>query len=207
MNNIPAQAAMGWGRSSSERHTPVRARIRDVVPPLGAVLVLTVAHLLYGASQPMAALFLSALLTGVALVVIAFAGPRHVTAGMLAGGAILALYGITGLAGPPDRAAPHLAVLFAAGAMWTVGYVSARLRGALDALWSALTWGSIGYCGWMFALDVSASMATPGGGALAASFETPGAASLLFGLFSVMGLARILHVIKLMDAEALAARR
>jgi O-antigen ligase len=202
MKQIPAQAAMGWGRSRSEPAQPVRIRLRDVIPPLAAVAVLTLAHVAFGAVQPIAALPLSALFTIIAITAIFAAGPRHVTIGMIAGASVIAVVGVSGLAGPLYRSAPHLAVLFAAGALWSIGYVASRQRRALNIAWTALIWGAIVYCAWMFTLNVSA---IPSGvNAITEAFETPANASVLFGLFSLIGMSRILHIIKRMDAEALA---
>ena len=202
MNQIPVQADMGWGRSRSVVKPLVRIRLRDVLPPLAAVLVLTLAHVAYGAVQPIAALPLSGLLVVLAVVTVFAAGPHHVTPGMLVGAAVIALAGVTGLAGPLYRSAPHLAALFAAGALWTIGYIASRHRRALDFAWGGLMWGAIAYCAWMFVLHV---VAIPSGeNIFAQSFETPANASVLFGLFAIVGMSRILHIIKQMDAEALA---
>ena len=65
-----------------------------------------------------------------------------------------------------------------------------------------MVWGAVAYCTWMFILNVSA--APSGENAILATFETPANASVLFGLFAIVGMSRILHVIKQMDAEALA---
>lgn len=202
MTNIPAQAAMGWSSPERPAGTPSRARLRDLVPSIAAVVVLTLAHFAYGAVQPIAALALSAAMTGVAAVMLLAAGPRHATFGMLLGAAILAVAALTGLAGSLDRAGASLAVLFAAGAMWSIGYVAARHRSALDAIWSTMIWGSIAYCGWMFASDVATSSADSGL-AVVDAFETPANAALLFGLMALVGMARVLHVVKQMYAEGL----
>ncbi len=202
MNNIPVQAAMGWG--SSRVAEPVRrARVRDVVPPVVAVVVLTVAHLLFGAVQPVVAIAMAIALTVVAVVAVFFAGPRHVTTGMVVGAVAVGLYGLVGLAGPLSRAAPDLAVLFASGALWTVGFIASRRRSALEAAWATLLWGAIVCCALMFAFDVSASMSGNSAGGLETAFATPATASVLFGLFALIGLSRVLHVLKQMDAEAL----
>lgn len=201
MNQIPTQADMGWGKSRSRVKVLVRIRLRDVLPPLAAVAVLTLAHFAYGAVQPIAALPLSGLLIAVAIAALFAAGPHHATPGMIAGAAVIAVFGATGLAGPLYRSAPHLAILFAAGSLWVVGYIASRHRRALDLAWGALMWGAIAYCAWMFVLHV---MAIPSGdNVFALAFSTPANASLLFGLFATVSMSRILHIIKQMDAEAL----
>ncbi len=201
MNEIPVQAAMGWGGSRSEEQREARTRLRDILPPIAAMIVLGVAHLAYGAVQPVAALPLSGLLVVITVAALVGAGPHHVTAGMMAGAVIIAAMGVTGLAGPLDRAAPHLAVLFAAGGLWIIGYIASRHRRSLDMAWSAMIWSSIAYCGLMFAFHVSG--APTGDNAIGSAFETPANASLLFGLFSVVAMGRILHIVKQMDAQAL----
>ncbi|MBK8838313.1 MAG: hypothetical protein IPO30_06320 [Hyphomonadaceae bacterium] len=202
MAKIPAQAAMGWSRP---RPAPVdlpRIRLRDVLPPVAAVTLLTIAHLAYGAVQPIAALPISGMLIVAAVAAIFAAGPHHVTLGMMLGAGVIAAYGAAGLAGPLYRAAPDLAVLFAAGSLWSIGYIAARHRRSLDFAWAAVIWGAIAYCTWIFVLNVSA--APSGMNAILGAFETPANASVLFGLFAIVGMSRILHVIKQMDAEALA---
>ncbi len=205
MNKIPAQATMGWGRSRPKTQPLPRIRLRDLLPPLAAVAVLTLAHVAYGAVQPIAALPLSGLLVVVAIVAILAAGPHHITIGMIAGAGAIIAFAVTGLAGPLHQSAPHLAVLFAAGAIWCIGYIASRHRRALDVAWAALMWGAIGYCGWMFILHVSG--APSGENAILGAFATPANASVLFGLFAIVGMSNILHIIKQMDAEALARSR
>lgn len=201
MTNIPAQAAMGWSSARTSSQETKRTRLRDILPAIAAVIVLTFAHIAYGAVQPVAALALSAALTAIAVVMLVAAGPKHVTAGMLIGAMLIAIAGLTGLAGPLPLAGPSLAVLFAAGALWSIGYIAARHRSALDAIWTVLIWGSIAYCTWMFASDVATSSAQ--GVALVDAFETPANASVLFGLMAVIGMARVLHVTKQMFTEGL----
>lgn len=202
MTRIPVQAEMGWGRARTETRVEPRIRLRDILPPLAAVIALTLAHVTYGAVQPIASLSLAAVFTLIAIVSVFAAGPRHVTIGMMAGAAIIILYAVTGLAGPLYRSAAPLAVMFAAGALWIIGYISSRHRRALDIAWTTMTWGAIAYCLWMFALNVSG--APSGEHFIIDAFETPANASVLFGLFAIIGMSNILHIIKQMDAEALA---
>lgn len=199
---IPAQAAMGWGSSQPSADANARTRLRDVIPAIAAVVALTLAHFAYGAVQPIAALALSALLTVIAVVTLLAAGPKHVTTGMLIGAALIALVAATGLMGPPHQAGSSLAVLFAAGAVWSMGYVAARHRSALDAIWAVLIWGSIAYCVWMFFGDVATSSADQGL-AIGDAFETPANAAVLFGLMAIVGMARVLHIVKQMYSEGL----
>jgi O-antigen ligase len=202
MTQIPAQAAMGWGTAHASTDARTRTRLRDILPAIAAVVAITLAHLAFGAVQPIAALGLSALLTMIAVVMLLAAGPEHVTIGMLVGGAVIALVGVTGLLGPLDQAGPSLAVLFAAGAVWSMGYIAARHRSALDAIWTVLLWGSIAYCTWMFIGDVATS-STDQGLAIGDAFETPANAAVLFGLMAIIGMARVLHIVKQMYAEGL----
>jgi hypothetical protein len=202
MIEIPAQAAMGWGSTQSAAEAAARTRLRDMVPAIAAVVALTLAHFAFGAVQPIAALAMSALLTAIAVVMLLAAGPKHVTLGMLIGGALIVLVGITGVLGPMDRAGSSLAVLFAAGAVWSMGYIAARHRSALDAIWTVLIWGSIAYCVWMFIGDVATS-STDQGLAIGDAFETPANAAILFGLMALVGMARVLHIVKQMYAEGL----
>jgi len=193
---------MGWGRARTKAPDEPRIRLRDILPPIAAVIGLTIAHVVYGAVPPIASLSLAAVFTLIAIASIFAAGPRHVTIGMMAGAGIIIIYAVTGLAGPLHRSAAPLAVIFAAGALWTIAYIASRHRRALDIAWETLTWTSIAYCFWMFAVNVSG---IPSGEQfILNAFETPANASVLFGLFAIIGMSKILHIIKQMDAEALA---
>lgn len=199
---MPAQAAMGWGSTEVAPEASARTRLRDMVPAIAAVIALTLANFAFGAVQPIAALGLSALLTAIAVVMLLAAGPKHVTIGMLIVGALIALAGLTGVLGPMEQAGASLAVLFAAGSVWSVGYIAARHRSALDAIWAVLIWGSIAYCVWMFIGNVATS-SNGQGLAIGDAFETPANAAVLFGLMAVIGWARVLHIVKQMYAEGL----
>jgi O-antigen ligase len=201
--NSKAMNAAGGLKGASEK-TRARTRRRDVIPPLAAIAVLTAAHLLSGATHPVAALALAACLVCCALASLFLAGPRHVTAGMLVGIALVWAFALSGFAGSPDRAAPELAALFAAGAMWSIGYICARSRGALDIAWTALIISSFGYCILIFSSQASAVLSSSGQITIADGFRTPAEAALMFGLLAVIGWSRILHVIKQMDSKALA---
>ncbi|HVY88055.1 MAG TPA: hypothetical protein VG942_04255 [Hyphomonadaceae bacterium] len=200
-----ANASLGWRTDP----TPSRRglRLRDVAPMMAAIGVLTLANLMYGGAQPIVALSGSTLLVGIALVSLLLAGPRHVTVGMLVGALAIGAFGLTGLAGPLDRAGPNLAVLFSAGALWSMGYIAARHRGMLDLVWSGLIWSSAVFCTWMFFLDVAATMSAGGPANISQSFETPGQGALLFSLLAIIGWGRLLHIVKQMDAEALPRSR
>ena len=204
MNDIPAQAAMGWDKRRRMSVEQPRTRLRDVLPAIAAALAITLANLAFGAVQPIAALTLSATITLIAVASLAIAGPRGMTPGMLIGPAVIAIAGISGLAGPLIRAGAPLAVLFAAGSMWTIGYLMASRRTALAVGWSTLVWTSAAYCAWMFIGSTAPAAPTP---LIADAFETPANASVVFGLLAVFGLGRVLHVLKQVDADALLGLR
>lgn len=193
---------MGWDRPRRARRDDVRARLRDVLPPTAAVFVIALANLAFGAVQPIAVLTLSAMIAAITTAALAAAGPRGVTPSMVIATLILALAAIAGLAGPLHQSAPHLAMLFAATGLWSIGYMSARNRAALEAAWSALIWTSAAYCGWML---LASAAAGPGqmDGALASAFETPANGAILFSLLALAGSSRALHVLKQVDAEGL----
>jgi hypothetical protein len=203
MNDKTPDVAVGWSapRSRSHSHT---TRVRDFLPPLVAVFFVLASLALFGAGEPMAALTLSGFLIATAIVTAFLAGPRHVTLGMGVVGGLIWNFAATGWAGPLDRAAPDLAVLMAAGAVWAVGYICARRRGALDIAWAGLVWGAFVYCAWMFFSHIAASMANQGSDSMRDAFASPTDASLLFGFLALIGSTRVLHVVKQMDAEALA---
>lgn len=194
------RGASGSGRSTRRRHVSLQA----CLPPLLAIAFLALAHFLFGASSPVSALFVSACLIGAALLTVLLAGPRHVTFGMLIGAGAIWAFAVTGAAGRLDRALPTLAVLFAAGAVWTVGYVCARRRGVLDIAWAGLVWSSLVYCVWTFFRHIADALASAQGiAAPGPDFETAPTAALLFGLFALIAAARVLHVVKQMDAQSL----
>lgn len=203
MTDIPAQAAMGWDKRHRTSYDQPRTRMRDVLPAIAAALVLALANLAFGAVQPIAALTLSAAITVIAVAALAFAGPRTLTPGMLIGATIIIIAGASGIVGPLYRASAPLAVLFAAGAMWTIGYLAAGRRTALSAIWSTLVWTSVAYCAWMFINSTPASSSR----LIVVAFETPANASVVFGLLAMLGLGRILHVLKQVDADALIGLR
>lgn len=203
MTDIPTQAAMGWDKRRTASYDQPRTRMRDVLPAIGAALSLTLANFAFGAVQPLAALTLSAGITVIAVMALAFAGPRTITPGMLIGASVLIVAALSGLAGPLFRASAPLAVLFASGAMWTIGYLAAGRRSALKAAWSTLIWTSAAYCAWMFVNSTPASTSR----LIATAFETPANASVMFGLLAILGLGRVLHVLKQVDADALVGLR
>jgi O-antigen ligase len=204
MNDIPAQAEMGWDKRRRASYSQPRTRLRDVLPAIAAALALALANLAFGAVQPIAALTISAGITVIAIAALAVAGPRGMTPSMLIGAVTLAIAAISGLAGPLSRASAPLAVLFAAGGMWTIGYLAAGRRTALSAGWSTLIWTSAAYCAWMF---VGSTSAGAGSRLIADAFETPANASVVFGLLAMLGLGRVLHVLKQVDADALLGLR
>jgi O-antigen ligase len=202
MNSKAMEAVGAWKDAAGKPDG--RTRRRDFIPPLAAIVVLTVAHLLSGATHPIATLALSACLVCCALASLLLAGPRHVTAGMIVGLVLIWTLALAGFVSSPDQAAPELASLFAAGAMWSIGYVCARSRGALDIAWKALILSSFGYCILVFSSQASAVLSSTGQVTIADAFRTPAEAALMFGLLAVVGWSRILHVLKQMDAKALA---
>jgi hypothetical protein len=196
------QAAASWPARQRVRRTS-RVSRRSMVPPLITLGVLTLAHFLYGASQPISALFVSVCLGVAALISLALAGPKYVTFGMAIGAALIWTFGLAGWAGPLERAAPHLAVLFGAGAIWCAAYVCARQRRALDIAWAGLVWTSFVYLLWMFFRHIAASFSGAGdAGTFEGAFASPAEASVLFGMLALVGSARVFHVLKQLDAES-----
>jgi O-antigen ligase len=193
--NTTAETVSGWTAGRSLRGE--RARLRDTLAPLSAVVVLLGAHFLFGAEQAIVTLVFAGALIALGVVSLAIAGPRHVTVGMAAG--MLAIWGLalSGWAGDPARATPELAALTAAGAMWAMGFVSARQRGTLDAVWAGALWSSLLYCLWYLVTRLAAESN------LSVDAEFPAMTSIpvLLGLFALVGCARVLHVMKHGDSE------
>lgn len=202
MNQSSAGPLDSWRQTPSAPQERTAQR-RHAIAPLAAILLLTMAHLLFGASQPMSALILSIGFTATAVLAIALAGPRHVTSGMVAGLVVIWLFAATGLAGDATRAAPELAALLAAGAIWSVGYVCARTRGALDLAWSALLWSSLAFTIWMFFTHVASGPSSSGDGSQTLGFRSSAEAALVFGMLGLIAWSRLLHIVRKMDAEAL----
>jgi O-antigen ligase len=194
---VASWPSRGRGRRSS------RTPRREILPPLAAIGFLTLAHFMFGAAQPMSALFVSLCLVFSALASLMLAGPRYVTFGMALGAAAVWLFGLAGWAGSFDKAAPHLAVLFGAGALWTAAYVCARQRRALDIAWAGLVWTSFIYCAWMFFRHIAAGFGGAGDpGTFEGAFASPAETAVMFGMLALMGSARVCHVLKQIDAEA-----
>ncbi len=179
------------GKQSARR----RVHRRDIVPVVMAAVSLLAGHLLFGASEPKSEYFVAGCLIITATVAAGLAGPRHVHWVMIVLAASLIAYAAIGLAGDLDRAMPHLAGLFAAGAAGVSGYVAARRRTDIRILLVALVWSSLVFCVWYFFNKVST------GAFLDATTAKP--ESLMFGMLALLGQARVLHVVKQMDAEAL----
>lgn len=200
MNAQIAAAAIVWSERTPQprRH----ARARDLIGPLAAVVVLIVSHLAFGATQTVSALGASALMILTGLAALAIAGPRHIHPGVTLAALGLWAFALLGPAGPMDRAAPDLAVLGAAIAAWTVGYIAARQRRTLDIAWTALIWSSLLYAVLFFFGNAANDISAGSAGGIEQAFENPASASITFGLFVVLGLGRVLHMIKRMDAEA-----
>lgn len=200
---ISRQAGAGCSATRSGHDAFMRTRLRDVLPPVVAVLLVALANLAFGAVAPAASLPISAAIIVLAVAALAVAGPAVVSPGMLIGAGILALVVLTGLAGPLHRAGPQLATILATGGMWVIGSLAARRRGVLDVMWSALIWSSAAWCAWMFFAFVATTRGDTTA-SLANAFETPANGALVFGLLAIVGLARVTRVLKQADAEALA---
>jgi len=201
--SISGRPSAGWSTPRSGYDDFERVRVREALPPVAAVLLIALANLAFGAVAPAASLPLSAALIALAVAALAVAGPAAVSPIMLIGAGILVLVTATGLAGPLHRAGPQLATIFAAGAVWMIGYLAARRRTLLDTAWSVLIWSAVAWCGWMFFAFVSTTRGDAAA-SLADAFETPANGALTFGLLAIVGLGRVTRVLKQADAEALA---
>lgn len=199
--HIPAQATTGWGDSGQSSRSHKRVRIRDAAPPVAAVLVITLALIASGAVHPVVTLVVSAVLVAIAMASVALAGPGRATREILIGAAAIAVTAISGLAGPLHNAAPVLAAIFAAGCAWTIGYLAAPRRHALDLVWTTLIWSAIIYCVWIFITYVSTVQGPTSG--IAYAFETAANGAVVFGMLAVIAMGRVLHILKQIDAERL----
>lgn len=197
---IPAQPLMGWSNASSAVDNSRRMRLRDVLPPIAAILIVTLALVASGAVPPFATLTLSIALVVVAMAALAVTGPDTVTPAMLIGVGVICVVALTGLAGPLHGSAPGLAAILAAGAAWTIGYLVAGKRNVLEAAWTAMIWAGIAYCAWMYFAYVS-TVQGQSAASLAQAFETPANTSVVFGLLAVIAMGRLLAVMKQIDAE------
>lgn len=180
------------------RRRRIKLRRRDAIAPVLAIACLLVSQMLYGAAEPKSALLVSAALILVAVVSVALAGPRLVTPAILVGAIAMIAYGATGLAGPLHRAMPDLASLFAAGSIWTVGYVAAQRGNDVRIILGGLVWASLAYAIWYFFSRVAGGAPPPELEIAAASED-----AILFGIFALVGSCRFFHVIKQLEAESL----
>lgn len=202
-HGMSRKAGAGWRIPHGGQDGFDQARLREILPPAAAVLLIALANLAFGAAAPAASLPLSAAILLLAVAALAVAGPAAVSPIMLIGAGVLALAALSGLAGPLHRAGPQLATLLAAGGMWVIGHLAARRRGALEAMWSTLIWSSVAWCAWMFFAYVSTTRGEADA-SLTDAFETPANGALTFGLLAIVGLGRVTRILKQADAEALA---
>lgn len=189
--------------SRSGRSSPNTVKVRTLVAPLAAILTLLLANVVYGATQPMASLFFAGCLILCALVSIILSGPRNATIAMALTPALILLLTSLGAFGSLRSAAPDAAVLLAMTSAWTIGYLAARHRTTLDMVWSALVWSMLLYTIWVFFTHIGVSLDSAMGANLTAGLGAPSEAAILFGFFALVGSARLMHVIKQMDARAL----
>jgi O-antigen ligase len=200
----PPVAAHPRETSRSRGDSRSRTRRRDFILPLGAVLTLFVALILYGAEQKMASLVIAAAMSVSAAVALATSGPRSVPWPAAAALLMIWIYGFSTLAGDLGRAIPSLAILSAAVAAWSVGHVAARTRVSMDTAWAGLVWVGLAYSMWTFVSYIALIMNSAGAISIAAGFSSPVSAAIVFGALTLVGCARVTHIIKRIDAEGLA---
>lgn len=189
--------------SPSGRSSRNTVKVRTLIAPLAAVLTLLLANVVYGATQPMASLFFAGCLIFCAILSVILSGPRNATIAMALAPALILLLTGVGMFGPLRASAPDAAVLLAMTSAWTIGYLAARHRTTLDMVWSALVWSMLLYTIWVFFTHIGVSLDAAMGSNLTAGLGAPGEAAILFGFFALVGSARLMHVIKQMDARAL----
>lgn len=201
MSALTADHPKDVAGSGSGRH---RVRRRDAILPLGAVASLLLALILYGAQETMAALVVSVAMCASGIAALAISGPR--SAPWQAPAALVAITacGAISLANGAGNPIPALAVLSAAIAAWTVGHLSGRSRAAMDMAWAGLVWAALAYCMWTFVSHVAAVMNSAGDVALASGFSSAVTVAVIFGALTLIGCARVTHVVKRIDAEGLA---
>lgn len=190
MSEMAASAPVEGERPSD---APV-SRLRHILPPVAAAILVGLAHLAYGAVQPVAAITLSGVIALIAAYALIAAGLREATPGMGVG--ILAVIAIAagGVLGPLERAAPDLARLVGAGGLWIIGYLAGRRPAVLNAAWRTTAWSGSVYCLIMFMAHIGGAPQKQN--TIADAFATPAEASVLFGLLAVIATGRILHVLK-----------
>ncbi len=194
-------------RSAPHRETRSRSggriHLRALVGPFGAIATILFANVLFGGVQPMASLFFSGCLILSAAVSVMLAGPRHATVGMSLAPCLVLAFAFLGLFGSLRTAAPDIAVLLAMCAAWTIGFLAARHRATINILWTTLVWAMLLYTIWVFFTQIGATLGATTGEPLTAGLGSPIEAAVMFGFFALIGSARVMNVIKLMDAEAL----
>ncbi len=180
-----------------------RLNFRSLIGPLGAIITILLANVVYGATLPMASLFFSGCMMVCAILSVTLSGPRHATIAMAMAPCIVFTLAAVGAFGPIRAAAPDAAVLLGMTSAWTIGFVAARHRSTIDVLWTGLVWALLLYTIWVFFTQIGSTFDAIAGLELTAGLGSPGEAAVMFGFFSLIGSARVMHVIKQMDARAL----
>lgn len=171
--------------------------------PLAVIAAILSANLLAGATQPMATLFFSGCLLFCAIVSVLLAGPRHTSLSMWLLPTAIMLWTIVGFFGPLRAAAPDASVLLGMSAVWTIGYLAASHRSSQSFLWTSLVWSLLLFTMWVFFTEIGVTIGAASSMPLSAGLGSATEAAVMFGFFSLVGSARVLHVLKQMDAEAL----
>ncbi len=195
--------AAGNGLFTASGSTSDRVRMRELAGLLGAIATLLFAILHAVGAQPAAVLLFSGCMVVAAIASIALAEPRALAISMAATPLALLIWALAGWFGPIVTAGPDVAVLLAASGGWSIGYVAARTRTTQRLLWSSLVWSLLLYCVWTFFTEISTALRGAGDQPFMAGLDSTADAAVLFGFFALVGSARVMHIIKDIDAAAL----
>ncbi|MGY6661064.1 MAG: O-antigen ligase family protein [Glycocaulis sp.] len=160
------------------------------------LLILGAASFYFGADIPAAKAIFSCVLILTAAVSVAFGAVYRPMPAVWGVVLLLAAFGVYHvMMGWMDTAAPEFAALAAGGAVWLMGYGSARQRDTASVLWRAtLTVGTL-IALWAF-IDFTITPRTPSAVRLNAGFLSANTAATFFGIIALMGLAELLGQIR-----------
>ncbi len=195
--------AAGSGFFSAAGSTSDRVQKRELAGLLGAITAILLANLQMAGAEPIPMLLFSGCMVVAAIASTALAQPRSLSVSMAAAPLALLIWTLAGWFGPIVTAGPDVAVLLAAMAAWSIGYISARTRTTQRLLWSSLVWSLLLYCVWAFFTQISTSLNAAADPPFTAGLGSTTDAAVLFGFVALIGSARVMHVVKEIDAAAL----
>ncbi|GGB77861.1 hypothetical protein GCM10007417_17200 [Glycocaulis alkaliphilus] len=160
------------------------------------LLILGAASVYFGADIPAAKAIFSCVLILTAAVSVGFGASFRPMPAVWGVALLLAAFGVQHvMMGWMDTAAPEFAALAAGGAVWLMGYGSARQRDTASVLWRATLAAGTLIAVWAF-VEFTMAPRTPPVARLSAGFLSANTAATFFGIIALMGLAELLGQIR-----------